>query len=394
MTLDLGSAREAFETSTDGTVGLEEEFAILDASTLGLAGRYDELRASADDDPVLVDAVAPDLIRSEIEIRSGRGEDLADAAARQRHARRALFRVAAEHGVALGSTGTHPWSDYREQAFIDTEHYRRVAGELQYVARRNNTFSLHVHVGVQGADRAVRVADRLRPMLPVLLAISANSPYLDGLDSGLHSARTQSFTKSFPRCGVPDVYGSWETYAEYIDFLSRTGSIVEYTQVWWSVRPHFSFGTVEVRICDAQATAGESDGLAALMVACVLQAARDEDEGRPDPRWPGRLIEENMWRAIRFGLDGELLDFERREGYPAASAPDRLLEWTRPVCAEHGIEPALPELNGAQRQRRMIDAGASMEEVFAASVKETRVTYDEEAGTAGHTLGDMTGGRT
>jgi glutamate---cysteine ligase / carboxylate-amine ligase len=394
MTLDLGSAREAFETSTDGTVGLEEEFAILDASTLGLTGRYDELRAGADDDPILVDAVAPDLIRSEIEIRSGRGEDLADAAARQRDARRALFRLAAEHGVALGSTGTHPWSDYREQAFIDTEHYRRVADELQYVARRNNTFSLHVHVGVRGADRAVRVADRLRPVLPVLLAISANSPYLDGRDSGLHSARTQSFTKSFPRCGVPDVYGTWETYADYIDFLTRTGSIVEYTQVWWSVRPHFSFGTVEVRICDAQATAGESEGLAALMVACVLQAARDEDEGRPDPRRPGRLIEENMWRAIRFGLDGELLDFDRRQTYPAAAARERLLEWTRPVCAEQGIEPALPQLNGAQRQRRMIDAGASMEEVFAASVKETRVTYAEEAGTAGHTLGDMTGGRT
>jgi carboxylate-amine ligase len=394
VTLDLGTAREAFENSTDGTVGLEEEFAILDGSTLALADRYAELRASAEHDPVLVEAIAPDLIQSEIEIRSGRGEDLADAAARQRAARRALFSLAADHGVALGSTGTHPWSDYREQAFIDTEHYRRVADELQYVARRNNTFSLHVHVGVRGPDRAVRVADRMRPILPLLLAISANSPYLDARDSGLHSARTQSFTKSFPRCGVPDVYGGWEPYTEYIDLLARTGSIVEYTQVWWSVRPHFTFGTVEVRICDAQATAGESDGLAALMAACVLQAARDEDEGRPDPRLPGRFIEENMWRAIRVGLDGELLDLERGEGFPAAEAPDRLHEWTRPVRSELGIDPALPELNGSQRQRRMIDAGASMEEVFAASVNETRATYAEEPGVAGHTLRPMTGGRT
>ena len=172
----------------------------------------------------------------------------------QRDRRRRLFALAADRGVALGATGTHPWADYREQRIIDTEHYHRVEDGLKYVAWRNNTFSLHVHVGVRGADRAVLVCDRLRPVLPLLLAISANSPFLDGRDSGLHSARTQIFTKSFPRCGVPDAFGGWAAFAEYIDFLVRTGSIVEYTQVWWSIRPHFSFGTVEVRICDAQMT--------------------------------------------------------------------------------------------------------------------------------------------
>jgi carboxylate-amine ligase len=150
---------------------------------------------------------------------------------------------------------------------------------------------------------------------------------------------------------------------------------------------------VEVRICDAQATAGESEGLAALMVACVLQAARDEDEGRPGAAVPGRLIEENMWRAIRFGLDGDLLDLERGARFPAGEVVDRLLVWTAPVRSELGIEPALPELNGAQRQRRMIDAGATMEEVFAVSVNETRETYAQEAGTTGHTIRPMTGGR-
>ena len=157
-------------------------------------------------------------------------------------------------------------------------------------------------------------------MLPLLLAISADSPFLDGRDSGLHSARTQIFTKSFPRCGIPDAFGGWAAFADYIDFLVRTRSIVEYTQVWWSVRPHFSFGTVEVRICDAQATAAESDALAALIVACVAQAARDDDDGVPPADLPARLIEENMWRAIRYGLDGELIDLDRGEHYPAASA--------------------------------------------------------------------------
>ena len=284
----------------------------------------------------------------------------------------------AANGAALGATGTHPWADYREQPIIDTAHYRRVEDGLRYVAWRNNTFSLHVHLGVRDIDRAVRVCDRLRPVLPLLLAISANSPFLDGRDSGLHSARTQSFTKSFPRCGIPDAFGGWAAYREYIEFLERTRSIVEFTQVWWSVRPHFSFGTVEVRICDAQATAQESDALAGLMVACVAQAARDVDEGVPFEDPVPRLIEENMWRAIRYGLDGRLIDLDAAEEYPARGAIDRLGAWTAPVRAELGIDLLFPERNGAQRQRRMIEAGATREEIFAASVQETRATYSQE----------------
>ncbi|MFZ0379576.1 MAG: YbdK family carboxylate-amine ligase [Solirubrobacteraceae bacterium] len=373
--LDLEAAYDAFERSTDFTVGLEEEFALLDRSSLALAPRFEELRDAASADPVLADSVAGELISSEIEIRSGRCLDLGAAFAAQRERRRRLFALAAEHDVALGATGTHPWADYREQHIIDTEHYHRVEEGLKYVAWRNNTFSLHVHVGVRGADRAVLVCDRLRPVLPLLLAISANSPFLDGRNSGLHSARTQIFTKSFPRCGVPDAFGSWQAFADYIGFLISTRSIVEYTQVWWSIRPHFSFGTVEVRICDAQMTASESESLAGLIVACVAQAARDIDEGVPFSDLPRRLIEENVWRAVRYGLDGELLDLDRAEGYPAAEASERLLTWSAPVRAELGIEVALPALNGAQRQRRMAETGVGLAETYAAVVAETRDTY-------------------
>jgi glutamate---cysteine ligase / carboxylate-amine ligase len=213
----------------------------------------------------------------------------------------------------------------------------------------------------------------------MLLAISANSPYLDARDAGLHSARSQAFTKSFPRCGIPDAFGSWQAYRDYIDFLVRTNSIVEYTQVWWSIRPHFSFGTVEVRICDAQSTAQEAEALSALIVACVAQAARDEDERVPFADHARRLVEENVWRAIRHGLDGSLLDLDRGEEFSAAGAAERLLAWTAPVRAEFGIEPALPAVNGAQRQRRAIEAGADMREVYAAAVRETRETYVQEA---------------
>ena len=382
MAIDLVSARTAFDASTDFTVGLEEEFALLEPTSLGLVPRFAALRSAAESDPDLLRAIAGELISSEIEIRSGRGEDLAAAIAAQRDLRRRLFTLAADAGMALGATGTHPFSDYREQQIIDTEHYRVVEDGLKYVAWRNNTFSLHVHVGVQGADRAVAVCDRLRPVLPVLLAVSANSPFLDGRDAGLHSARTQTFTKSFPRCGVPDPFGDWETFAQYIDILVRTRSIIEYTQVWWSVRPHLSFGTVEVRICDAQATAAESDGLAALIVACVAQAARDHDEGVPAPEIPNRLIEENMWRALRYGLDGTLLDLVALEPYPGGQALERLLIWTAPMRDELGLDVVLPGENGSQRQRAMIAAGMDVHGIYAAVQAETRATYSQSPATS------------
>jgi carboxylate-amine ligase len=376
--LDLDQAAATFAEASDLTVGVEEEFSILDPATLELAPRFEELRDECAKVPLLEEGITGELISSEIEIISGAGANLEDALTKQRERRRALFALVDARGAALGATGTHPWADYREQPIIDTEHYRRVEEGLKYVAWRNNTFSLHVHLGVQDIDRAIQVCDRMRPVLPLLLAISANSPYLDGRDSGLQSARTQSFTKSFPRCGIPDAFGSWKAYREYIEFLQRTHSIVEFTQVWWSIRPHFSFGTVEVRICDAQATAQESDALAGLMVACVAQAARDVDEGAPFTNQPQRMIEENMWRAIRFGMDGQLIDLERGEEYPARQAIERLGAWTAPVRGELGIDLNFPEQNGAQRQRRMIERGASREEVFAASVHETRQTYSEE----------------
>jgi glutamate---cysteine ligase / carboxylate-amine ligase len=376
--LEMPRVREVFEAGADFTVGLEEEFAILDPPTLSLDHRFEELRDLAQEDPVLAESVAGELIRSEIEIRSGRGESFADAVARQRDARSRLFALAGRNDAVLGATGTHPWSPWQEQQIIDTDHYRRVQDQLQYVAWRNNTFSLHVHVGVRGAERAVRVCDRLRPVMPELLAISANSPFLDGRHSGLHSARTQIFTKSFPRCGIPEAFGGWQSYAAYIDFLVRTHSITEFTQVWWSVRPHHAYGTVEMRICDAQTSADDSTTLAALITSCVAQAALDHDEGVPFDDPPGRLVEENLWRAIRYGLDGKLIDLTRAEEYPAAAARDRLLAWTTPARLALGIDIALPEENGAQRQKRQLAEGVTMEDIYAAEVELTQRTYAAE----------------
>src|SRR5438105_11210475 len=314
--LDMRRAREVFEASEDFTVGIEEEFGILDPETRSLTQRFEELKEASEADDLLRDRVAGELISSEIEIRSEKGATFADAVASQRDARARLFRLAADHGVLLSATGTHPWSPWWEQRIIDTEHYRRLKRDLGYVARRNNTFSLHVHVGIHGADRVVAVCNRLRPVLPELLAVSANSPFLDGFDSGLASARSQIFTKSFPRCGIPPLFSGFSAYAQHVDFLVRTNSIVEHTQLWWSVRPHHAFGTVELRICDAQSSAEESTALAGLAVACAAQAALDHDDGVPATDAPQHVVEENLWRAIRYGLDGRMTDLERREEFP------------------------------------------------------------------------------
>ncbi len=279
----------------------------------------------------------------------------------------------------LGSTGTHPWADYREQRNIDTEHYRRVVEGLGYVARRNNTFSLHVHVGVRDADRAVHACDRLRPILPLLLAASASSPFLEGNDTLLHSVRTQTFTKSFPRCGVPDPYGSWQAFRDYIDLLIATNSIVEYTQVWWSIRPHATYGTIEVRICDAQVTMAESEQLAGLIVACVGQALRDIDEGVPFEDPAPRLVEENMWRAIRHGMDGKMIDLERGSGDRDARGARGSVELDGPrarrSCGSIRASTG-PTARSASGRRRI--EGADLREVYAATVRETMTTYAQE----------------
>ncbi len=374
--LDMERAREAFESSTDFTIGLEEEFAIVDPGTLELQHRFEDLYGAAMDDEVLKDSAAGELIASEIEIRSGRGETFGDAIAQQRERRRRLFALAAEMGLGLASTGTHPWANYLDQRIIDTPHYRRLRKDLGWVAQRNNTWSLHVHVGVRGADRAIAVCDWLRELLPVLLAVSANSPFLDGRDTGLHTVRTQIFTRTFPRCGIPSPFNTWSEYCDFVELLNRVGSAVESTQLWWSVRPHHTFGTVEVRICDAQVTAAESEALAGLIAACVAQTAMALDDGETTGEpLADRQIEENLWRAIRHGLDGELIDFRRGVTLPARAAVEELLAWTQPAQEALGISVDLPEQNGAERALAALEGGASIPDVYRGALEETTATF-------------------
>jgi glutamate---cysteine ligase / carboxylate-amine ligase len=365
----LAEARERFETAEDFTVSVEEEFALLDRETLDLVNRFEEVQAAARGTPLEPNLVG-ELIASEVEVKTGKQASFADVPAALAERRAQLGALVEPLGLLLGATGTHPWSSWRDQRIIDTPHYRRNDEILKYVVWRNNTFGVHTHVAIRGADRAVRVTCALRNWLPELLAVSASSPFHEEVDTGLHSARTQVFTRFFPRCGVPDGLHSWEEHAAYVRFLYETDSIDEATQLWWSVRPHMDFPTVEIRICDAQPTLEEAQSLVALMVSLTARCARAIDEGEPLPEQPRRLIEENLWRAIRHGLSGELIDLERGDVLPARARVERLVEWVLPVADEIGATPwlRLPERNAAERQIAQRATGATLEEIYAGQV--------------------------
>ena len=368
----IAQSRAQFESATDFTVAVEEEFAILDPESLDLTNRFEDVQAAAHGS-TLEEHLVGELIASEVEIRTGRQQTFADIPGAMAERRAELRALVEPMGLLLGATGTHPWADWKKQRIIDTPHYRRNDDLLRYVVWRNNSFGLHVHVAINGPDRAIAVAGALRNFLPELLALSASSPFVEGVNTGLHTARTQIFTRFFPRCGVPDAFASWDEYERFVRFLYETGSITEHTQLWWSVRPHLAFPTVEIRVCDGQPDLAEAQSLAAFAASLTARVARAYDEGLPVEPLPHRLIEENFWRAIRWGLSGELLDFERGEPIPARQRIEELLEWVLPVAAEIGAAPylAVPEQNAAERQIERFADGASLNEIYAEQVRAT-----------------------
>ena len=376
----LEHARIQFEQAEDFTVAVEEEFAILDPATLEMTSGFERFDAAAREHPTLREMVAGELIRSEVEVRTGKCEGFAEAAAAMAQRRADLLEVADELGYRLSAAGTHPYSRWEDQQVIDTPHYAIVESTLRYVAWRNNTFGLHVHVGINGADRAIAVNSALRTVLPDLLAFSGSSPWLEGRHTHLHSTRTEIFTKFFPRCGIPDSFTGWDQYAEFIRFLIDTRSIREHTEIWWSVRPHQAYPTVETRICDGQPEFARSVALSGLMVALTADFARRFDAGEPLPAYPGRDLEENMWRAIRWGMSGELIDLAARRSIPALERLEQVLEQVTETAADLGIAPYLPPLREptlSQRMDELMEDGADPRELWPEVVERTHRSVGE-----------------
>ena len=379
----LDGVRERFDASTDFTIGIEEEFQILDPQTMALENRFGDLISSANSP--FADRLAGELIASEIEFRTGKHDTLISAARELAQGRLQTIALAEDLGLKLAISGVHPFSRWEEQRIIDTEHYRRVEGELGYVAWTNNTWSVHLHCGIRGADRAIAVCNALRSILPEFLALSANSPIFMGRPTRLHSTRTQIFTKNFPRCGIPDAFESWDEYADYVRFLERANSIVESTQIWWSVRPHHAHGTIEVRICDGQSEIGDALGLIALMLASIASYCDAFDAGEELSRTEHRFIEENLWRAERYGLTGNMVDLTTGRERSTIEAIETLLTWSAPAAVRLGVDRFLGPVrsvlengNGAIRQlKRYDELGGDLKALQAECAERTKRSAEE-----------------
>jgi len=376
----LEEARRGFEQAEDFTIAVEEEFAILDPATLDMTAGFERFAAAADCHPGVDGVVAGELIRSEVEVKTGKCQTFDEAAEAMARRRVDLAGVASDLDLRLSAAGTHPWARWQDQQVIDTPHYHIVEQTLRYVAWRNNTFGLHVHVGIHGADRAVAVASAMRTVLPELLAFSTSSPWLERRHTHLHSTRTQIFTRFFPRCGIPDSFARWEDYAAFVRFLIDTGSIREHTEIWWSVRPHQAYPTVETRICDGQPDFARSVGLAGLMVALTADFARRHDAGEPLPDHPHRDLEENFWRAIRWGMSGELIDLDGRRAIPAAQRLEQVLDQVAGTADDLGITPHLAVLREPTMSQQVwpaLEAGQDLRALLADAVERSECSATE-----------------
>ena len=354
------------------TIGIEEELMIVDAETLDLANAIETLLEDAGEGDV-----KPELHESVLEIATGACADVTEAGEQLRALRRDVREHAQGRQLGIGSSGTHPFARWEDQRIVARERYRELVDALRFVARQELIFGMHVHVGLDDPDKAIHVADGLRLQLAPLLALSANSPFWRGDRTGLHSTRTPIF-RAFPRVGVPPRYGDWAGYEREIELMVRAGVMEDYTWLWYDVRPHPNFGTVEVRVCDSQTRVEHTIGLAALVQALVRELAEGFVAGTALEEVPWQMLDENKWLAARHGLEGELIDLPSTDRVAAAELVRRLLDRVRDHAQDLGsadalgaIEDLLERGNGAQRQLLVFEANRDLHEVTREIVKAT-----------------------
>ena len=314
-------AEDAFETGVrEGTLGAEEELWLADPETLKLAGGAQEI---LDIEPA--DLFSGELIDCEIESNTGVHDEPSGVAGDLVLRRRGLLGHAERLGRVLGTSGTHPIGDWREQEIIDKPHYQRLKKKLGWLIRRNNTFSLHVHYAVNGRDKALYLFNRLREYVPHMLALSVNSPFWQGEYTDMHSARVLMFSRAYHRAGLPGPLNSWDEYVTYVDTLKRTGLIDTLGEIWWDVRLHPGISTVEIRAFDAQTSPVRTEALVTLAAALCDMLAAEHESGDHMPIHSNRDIEENKWSAQRYGLEGTFINHDTREAVETPAAIDALI---------------------------------------------------------------------
>jgi glutamate---cysteine ligase / carboxylate-amine ligase len=331
------------------TIGIEEELMLVDPESLGLAQGIEAILADLAEGGV--GEVKPELMQSVLEIATGICGDLTEAAGQLRELRRRVRGCAERNGMLIAASGTHPTARWEEQLIVDRPRYRELVGELGWIARQELIFGTHVHVGVAGADKAIYIADGVRRHIPLMLALSANSPLWRGENTGMMSARTPIF-RHFPRVGVPPHYGSWEIFSRRVDLMTTAGAIPDYTYLWWDVRPHPNLGTVEIRAFDQQTRLEDTVALAALSVCLVHRYAANFDAEEPLVEVPTELIDDNKVRASLRGLEGTLIDLPQSRQVAASELARETIEELRPDARELGCEA---ELEGALK---LLEAGS------------------------------------
>ena len=359
-------------TGPSYTVGIEEELMILDADTLDLSNSIEDLLGTAP-----VGDVKPELMESVLEVATEPCASVPEAGDQLTQLRAHVRAKAAEHGLAIGAAGTHPFAMWEDQRIVARPRYRDLVSALRFVARQELIFGVHVHIGIDDPEKAIHVANGMRVHMPVLLALSANSPFWRADSTGLVSTRHPIF-RAFPRVGMPPVYRGWDDYARRIAFMVESRVIADYTYLWYDVRPHPSLGTIEVRVLDAQTRVEHTIALAALVQALVRELAEHYDSGQELSEYPFEMLDENKWLAARHGLEGELVDLPSRERVATRALARRLLDRTRDHARDLGADAALEGIddllehgNGAQRQLVVYEANADLREVVAEIVAVT-----------------------
>ena len=361
--------------STPYSVGLEEEFQLVRAESYGLVSRIEEILSAFEGEPV-EPRIKPELHQSVVETATRISTGVAEAADDLVDLRARLRRAAADDGTLIASAGTHPFSRYEEQELTERPRYLELGETLGWLADRQLIFGLHVHVGLGSADKAIACADGLRGALPELVALSANSPFWQGRDTGLASTRVK-ISESLPRTGLPPVLGTFTQFERLVELGVRTGCIPDYTHIWWDVRPQPRLGTIEVRICDAQTRIESTAALAAFIQSLVATLGSAFECDEPLPSCPDLVLEENRWRALRDGLQARLIDPDGEER-PAPDAIRALVERCAPAaealgCAEELelVEEILARGNGADEQRRIHAETGSLHAVARWLAEET-----------------------
>ena len=312
---------DAFETGVrEGTLGAEEELWLADPETLKLAGGAQQI---LDAEPA--ELFSGELIDCEIESNTGVHDEPSGVAEDLLLRRRVLLGHARRLGRVLGTSGTHPIGDWREQEIIDKPHYQRLKKKLGWLIRRNNTFSLHVHYAVNGRGKAVYLFNRLREYVPHMLALSVNSPFWQGEYTDMHSVRVLMFSRAYHRAGLPGPLTSWDEYVTYIDMLQRTGRIDALGEIWWDVRLHPGLSTVEIRAFDAQTSPARTEALVTLAAALCDMLVGEYESGDLRPLRTNRDIEENKWSAQRYGLEGNFIDLDTGENVETPAAIQTLI---------------------------------------------------------------------